>query len=131
VRLDRVTKLQHLLDLLMQIRPYGVGMEQGLIVEAMDCVVIEISRSTARYAPASRSSSSASSARRRPPTPPLPRHGETVVEARKRRGAQGMRVLRKAAEQSMQLSSYFELCQGLGVRVPDRGGRKKISAKFH
>ena len=40
-----------------------------------------------------------------------------------------MRVLRKAAEQSAQLSSYFELCRGLGVlnaaefpaveRVPD------------
>ena len=49
--------------------------------------------------------------------------------ARRRRGVQGMRMLRKAAEQSAQLSSYFELCRSLGVlnaaefpaveRVPD------------
>lgn len=52
-----------------------------------------------------------------------------MAAARRRRGAQGMRVLRKAAEQSKQLSAYFELCRGLGVlnaaefpaveRVPD------------
>ncbi|RCV31446.1 hypothetical protein SEVIR_6G184300v4 [Setaria viridis] len=126
-RLDRVTKQQHLLDLLMQIRPYGDGMEQGLILEAMDCVVIEIFEvysqvctGIARFLVAVLGSA---------PTPPPRRPGETMAEARRRRGAQGMRVLRKAAEQSAQLSSYFELCRGLGVlnaaefpaveRVPD------------
>lgn len=34
-----MSKQQHLL---MQIRPYGDNMERGLILEAMDCVVIEI-----------------------------------------------------------------------------------------
>uniref|UniRef100_A0A0A9GAY7 ENTH domain-containing protein n=1 Tax=Arundo donax TaxID=35708 RepID=A0A0A9GAY7_ARUDO len=112
-RLDRVTKLQHLLELLMQIRPYGDGMEQGLILEAMDCVVIEIFEvysqictGIARFLVAVLGSA---------PTTPRPRHGETVAAARRRRGVQGMRVLRKAAEQSAQLSSYFELCRGLGV----------------
>lgn len=126
-RLDRVTKQQHLLDLLMQIRPYGDGMEQGLILEAMDCVVIEIFEvysqvctGIARFLVAVLGSA---------PTTPRRRPGETMAEARQRRGAQGMRVLRKAAEQSAQLSSYFELCRGLGVlnaaefpaveRVPD------------
>ncbi|XP_062196243.1 putative clathrin assembly protein At1g25240 [Phragmites australis] len=112
-RLDRVTKLQHLLDLLMQIRPYGDGMEQGLILEAMDCVVIEIFEvysqictGIARLLVAILGSA---------PTMPRPRPGETVAAARRQRGVQGMRVLRKAADQSAQLSSYFELCRGLGV----------------
>ncbi|KAL6647419.1 hypothetical protein ACP70R_014856 [Stipagrostis hirtigluma subsp. patula] len=126
-RLDRVTKQQHLLDLLMQIRPYGDGMEHGLILEAMDCVVIEIFEvysqictGIARFLVGVLGSA---------PTTPRPRPGETVAAARRRRGVQGMRVLRKAAEQSAQLSSYFELCRGLGVlnaaefpaveRVPD------------
>jgi hypothetical protein len=126
-RLDRLTKQQHLLDLLMQIRPYGDGMEQGLILEAMDCVVIEIFEvysqictGIARFLVAVLGSA---------PTTPRRRPGETLAAARRRRGVQGMRVLRKAAEQSAQLSSYFELCRGLGVlnaaefpaveRVPD------------
>ncbi|CAO2163059.1 unnamed protein product [Urochloa humidicola] len=112
-RLDRVTKQQHLLDLLMQIRPYGDGMEQGLVLEAMDCVVIEIFEvysqvctGIARFLVAVLGSA---------PTTPRQRQGETVAAARRRRGAQGMRVLRKAAEQSKQLSAYFELCRSLGV----------------
>ncbi|CAL4999267.1 unnamed protein product [Urochloa decumbens] len=127
-RLDRVTKQQHLLDLLMEIRPYGDGMEQqGLVLEAMDCVVIEIFEvysqvctGIARFLVAVLGSA---------PTAPRPRPGETVAAARRRRGAQGMRVLRKAAEQSKRLSAYFELCRSLGVlnaaefpaveRVPD------------
>ena len=126
-RLDRVTKQQHLLDLLMQIRPYGDGMEKGLILEAMDCVVIEIFEvysqictGIARFLVAVLGSA---------PTTPRQRPGETLAAARRRRGVQGMRVLRKAAEQSAQLSSYFDLCRGLGVlnaaefpaveRVPD------------
>ncbi|CAL5012928.1 unnamed protein product [Urochloa decumbens] len=127
-RLDRVTKQQHLLDLLMEIRPYGDGMEQqGLVLEAMDCVVIEIFEvysqvctGIARFLVAVLGSA---------PTTPRPRLGETAAAARRRRGAQGMRVLRKAAEQSKRLSAYFELCRSLGVlnaaefpaveRVPD------------
>jgi hypothetical protein len=127
-RLDRVTKLQHLLDLLTQVRPYGDGMEeQGLILEAMDCVVIEIFEvyseictGIARFLVGVLGSA---------PTPPRPRSGETAADARRRRGTQGMRVLRKASQQSAHLSSYLELCRGLGVlnaaefpaveRVPD------------
>ncbi|CAM0913499.1 unnamed protein product [Alopecurus aequalis] len=126
-RLDRVSKRQHLLELLMQIRPYGDGMEQNLVLEAMDCVVIEIFEvysqvctGIARFLVSVLGSA---------PTTPRPRAGETVETARRRRGVHGMRVLRKAAEQSAQLSSYFELCRSLGVlnaaefpaveRVPD------------
>uniref|UniRef100_A0ACD6AKH3 Uncharacterized protein n=1 Tax=Avena sativa TaxID=4498 RepID=A0ACD6AKH3_AVESA len=112
-RLDRVTKRQHLLELLMQIRPCGDGMEENLVLEAMDCVVIEIFEvysqvctGIARFLVSVLGSA---------PTTPRPRAGETVEMARRRRGVQGMRVLRKASEQSAQLSSYFELCRSLGV----------------
>uniref|UniRef100_A0ACD5Y7I8 Uncharacterized protein n=1 Tax=Avena sativa TaxID=4498 RepID=A0ACD5Y7I8_AVESA len=112
-RLDGVSKRQHLLELLMQIRPYGDGMEENLVLEAMDCVVIEIFEvysqvctGIARFLVSVLGSA---------PTTPRPRAGETVEMARRRRGVQGMRVLRKAAEQSAQLSSYFELCRSLGV----------------
>jgi hypothetical protein len=112
-RLDHVTKQQHLLHLLLQIRPYGDGMELGLIFEAMDCVVIEIFEvyseictGIARFLVAVLGSA---------PMTPRPRPGETLAAARRRRAVQGMRVLKNAAEQSAQLSSYFELCQSLGV----------------
>ncbi|XP_047073047.1 putative clathrin assembly protein At1g25240 [Lolium rigidum] len=112
-RLDRVSKRQHLLELLMQIRPYGDDMEENLVLEAMDCVVIEIFEvysqvctGIARFLVSVLGSA---------PTTPRPRAGETLEAARRRRGVHGMRVLRKAAEQSAQLASYFELCRSLGV----------------
>ncbi|KAL5230706.1 hypothetical protein ABZP36_029482 [Zizania latifolia] len=111
--LDGVSRLQHLLELLMQIRPYGDGMEQGLILEAMDCVVIEIFEvynqictGIGRFLVGVLGSAL---------TTPRPRPGETVAAARRRRGAQGMRVLKKASEQLTQLTSYLELCRSLGV----------------
>ncbi|KAG8047537.1 hypothetical protein GUJ93_ZPchr0008g11534 [Zizania palustris] len=112
-RLDGVSRLQHLLKLLIQIRPYGDGMEQGLILEAMDCVVIEIFEvysqictGIARFLVGVLGSA---------PTTPRPRPRETFAAAGRRRGVQGMRVLKKASEQNAQLTSYFELCRSLGV----------------
>jgi hypothetical protein len=40
--LDRITRLQVLLDLLLQIRPCADGMDVSLVLETMDCTVIEI-----------------------------------------------------------------------------------------
>ncbi|PKA53935.1 Putative clathrin assembly protein [Apostasia shenzhenica] len=101
-----VVKMQDLLDLLMQIRPYADGMEVGLILEAMDCVVIEIFEvysnicsGIARFlVDVLGPSSSAASA-----------------DERRLMGIGGMGILRRAAEQSEQLSSFFNLCRGLGV----------------
>ncbi|VAI34543.1 unnamed protein product [Triticum turgidum subsp. durum] len=128
--LDRLSRRQHLLDLLMQIRPYGDGMErQSLVLDAMECAVVEIfdvygqvRAGIAEYLVAVGGST--------PTTPtPRPRPGETVATARRRRAMQGVRVLRKETEQSALVSSYFELCRTLGVlsaaefpaveRVPD------------
>ncbi|EEC84676.1 hypothetical protein OsI_31590 [Oryza sativa Indica Group] len=102
-RLERITKLQFLLELLLQIRPYCDGMEVPLVLEAMDCALIEILQvygeictGVARFlvgvpAPTTR-----------------PRQTKSTAVA-------GIKVLRKAAEKSAQLSSYFELCRSLGV----------------
>nr|BAJ96932.1 predicted protein [Hordeum vulgare subsp. vulgare] len=129
--LDRLSRRQHLLDLLMQIRPYGDGMErQSLVLDAMECAVVEIfdvygqvRAGIAEYLVAVLGGSAATT-----PTP-RPRPGETVATARRRRAMQGVRVLRKESEQSALVSSYFELCRTLGVlsaaefpaveRVPD------------
>ncbi|KAG6509072.1 putative clathrin assembly protein At1g25240 [Zingiber officinale] len=100
--LEELKRLQTLLNLLMQIRPYADGMEVSLILEAMDCVVIEIfdvysniCDGISRFLIGVRGSSVRS------------------LESRKRRGEIGMRMLRRAAEQSLQLSSYFDLCRTL------------------
>ncbi|KAL0909749.1 hypothetical protein M5K25_020646 [Dendrobium thyrsiflorum] len=120
--LEMLAKMQDLLDLLMQIRPYADGMEVGLILEAMNCVIIEIfevyssiCRGIASFlvdvlgsnvSNSSASHTAAASSKAKMAVP---------AEERKRLGMAGMRVLRRAAEQSEQLSSYFSLCRSLGV----------------
>ncbi|PAN12706.1 hypothetical protein PAHAL_2G285200 [Panicum hallii] len=101
--LDRIAKRQFLLELLLQIRPYADGMEVPLILEAMDCALVEIfqvfgeiSTGIARFLVSGVTG---------PAKPPL----------RKAATAAGVKMLWRAAEQSAQLSSYFELCRGLGV----------------
>ncbi|XP_020575906.1 putative clathrin assembly protein At1g25240 [Phalaenopsis equestris] len=120
--LEMLVKMQHLLELLMQIRPYADGMEVGLILEAMNCVVIEIfdvyssiCRGIARFlvdvlgsnsSTSSASLTDAASSKAKNVLPP---------EERRRLGMAGMRVLRRAAKQNEQLSSFFGLCRSLGV----------------
>ncbi|XP_008806636.2 putative clathrin assembly protein At1g25240 [Phoenix dactylifera] len=123
--LHRLERLQALLHLLMQIRPYAGGMEVGLILEAMDCVVIEIfdvysgiCNGIACFLVGILGPSASGE-----------RGEEQEAMRRRRRGAVGMRILRRAAEQSSQLSAYFEACRSLGVlnatefppveRIPD------------
>ncbi|XP_062194469.1 putative clathrin assembly protein At1g25240 [Phragmites australis] len=102
-RLDRIAKQQFLLELLLQIRPYGDGMEVPLVLEAMDCALIEIFQvygeictGIARFLVSG------------VPGPAKPRVGKAATAA-------GVKVLWRSAEQSAQLASYFELCRGLGV----------------
>ncbi|CAL5064098.1 unnamed protein product [Urochloa decumbens] len=102
-QLDRIAKRQYLLELLLQIRPYGDGMEVPLVLEAMDCALVEvfqvyseictgITRFLVSGVPG-------------PSKPPVS----------KAAAAAGVKVLWRAAEQSARLASYFELCRGLGV----------------
>ncbi|RCV11913.1 hypothetical protein SETIT_2G224900v2 [Setaria italica] len=101
--LDRIAKRQFLLELLQQIRPYGDGMEVPLVLEAMDCALVEIFQvygeictGITRFLVGS-----------------VP--GAAKPPMSKAAAAAGMKVLWRAAEQSARLSSYFDLCRGLGV----------------
>ncbi|KAF8779742.1 hypothetical protein HU200_002327 [Digitaria exilis] len=103
-QLDRIAKRQVMLDLLLQVRPYGDGMEVPLVLEAMDCALVEIFQvygeictAIARFLVSGVSGP--------PAKPPI----------RKAAAAAVLKVLWRAAEQSAQLSSYFELCQRIGV----------------
>ncbi|KAG6539069.1 hypothetical protein ZIOFF_004222 [Zingiber officinale] len=89
----------------MQILPYADGMEVELILEAMYCVVIEIfevysgiCNGIARFLIGVRGSDSGNADER--------------VKCRRETGIQ---ILRRAAEHSAQLSSYFDHCRTLGV----------------
>lgn len=115
--LDWVQKLQLLLDLLMQIRPYGDGMEVGLVLEAMNCVLIEIFEVYSQICKgvASFLVNVFGSDHNLKSEFCLNECGNLSPEAKMRRGIVGVRVLRKATEQSSQLSAYFELCRSLGV----------------
>ncbi|OEL14144.1 putative clathrin assembly protein [Dichanthelium oligosanthes] len=102
-RLERIAKRQFLLELLLQIRPYGDGMEVPLVLEAMDCALVEIfqvygeiSTGIARFLVSG-----------------VP--GPAKPQMRKATAATAVNVLWRAVEQSAQLLSYFELCRGLGV----------------
>ncbi|KAJ4745864.1 ENTH/ANTH/VHS superfamily protein [Rhynchospora pubera] len=109
--------VQGLLDLLMQIRPYGDGMEVGLVLEAMNCVLIEIFEVYSQICKgiASFLVSVFGSDHHTKMEFYLNEFGNLSPEAKRRRGIVGVMVLRKAIEQSAQLSAYFELCRSLGV----------------
>ncbi|KAL6656113.1 hypothetical protein ACP70R_006939 [Stipagrostis hirtigluma subsp. patula] len=102
-RLERIRKMQLLLELLLQIRPYADGMEVPLVLEAMDCALVEIFHVYGEICTGI--AWFLVSGVPGPAKPPL----------RKADAAAGVRVLWRAAEQSARLSSYFELCRGLGV----------------
>ncbi|KAH0453098.1 hypothetical protein IEQ34_017422 [Dendrobium chrysotoxum] len=120
--LEMLAKMQDLLELLMQIRPYADGMEVGLILEAMNCVIIEIfevyssiCRGIASFLVDVLGSNVSSSSASHTVTASSKAKMAVPAEERKRLGMAGMRVIRRAAEQSEQLSSYFSLCRSLGV----------------
>ncbi|CAN6204621.1 unnamed protein product [Urochloa humidicola] len=102
-QLDRIAKRQFLLDLLLQIRPYGDGMEVPLVLEAMDCALVEVFQVYGEICTGiARFLVSGAPGPARPP-------------ASKAAAAEGVKVLWRAAEQGARLASYFDLCRGLGV----------------
>ncbi|XP_058079731.1 putative clathrin assembly protein At1g25240 [Magnolia sinica] len=95
--LSRLHQLQTLLDLLLQIKPYGDGMEVGLVVEAMDCVVIEIFEVYSGIC------------------------NEVVYvlsgifSVRNPQAPMALKILKRVATQNSQLSAYFAVCRNMGV----------------
>lgn len=97
--------MQRLLDLMMQIKPTP-EIKVELVLEAMDCVLVEIfevySGICSGIATFLVGIAGASSRRR-------------GGEQERRRALFGIRVLRKAGEQCSQLSACFEMCRELGI----------------
>ncbi|XP_043695353.1 putative clathrin assembly protein At1g25240 [Telopea speciosissima] len=95
--LVELQRLQTLLDMLIQIKPRAAGMNVCLILEAMDCIVIEIfdiySRTCRGIAGVLLG----------------------IFNAGKVEASMALRVLQKAASQGEELSLYFEFCKDFGV----------------
>ncbi|PPD94649.1 hypothetical protein GOBAR_DD08327 [Gossypium barbadense] len=96
-QLLKLRKRQSLLDMLLKIRPRADNMKVPLILEAMDCVIIEIfdvySRICSEIAKVL-----------------MQVHSVGKLEA-----AMALEILRKATSQGAQLSQYFEFCKEYGV----------------
>ncbi|XP_043721088.1 putative clathrin assembly protein At1g25240 [Telopea speciosissima] len=95
--LIELQRLQTLLDMLIQIKPCTDGMNVRLILEAMDCIVIEI------FDVYSRMCSGIAGVL------------VGIFKAGKKEAVMALHVLQKAASQGEELSLYFEFCKDFGV----------------
>lgn len=96
--LERIQKLQSLLHMLLQIRPMADNMKKTLILEAMDCVVIEIFDVYGRICSAI--------AKLLIKIHPAAGKSEAVM---------ALKVVKKATSQGEDLTLYFEFCKEFGV----------------
>ena len=88
---------QTLLDMLLQIKPEAAQTKVGLILEAMDCVIVEIFDVYSKICNG------------------VARILVKIYAAGKVEANTALKVLRRATVQGDQLTSYFELCKDLGV----------------
>ncbi|CAK9159345.1 unnamed protein product [Ilex paraguariensis] len=95
--LVRLQKLQGLVDMLFQIKPQAHGMIGTLVLEAMDCVIIEIFDMYSIVCNG------------------IARVLVRIYSAGKVEAAMALKVLQKATEQGEELSLYFEVCRDIGV----------------
>jgi hypothetical protein len=96
--LERIEKLQSLLHMLLQIRPMADNMKKTLILEAMDCVVIEIFDIYGRICSAI--------AKLLIKIHPAAGKAEAVI---------ALKIVKKATSQGEDLALYFEFCKEFGV----------------
>ncbi|CAI9108036.1 OLC1v1007546C1 [Oldenlandia corymbosa var. corymbosa] len=94
-------KLQGLIDMLIQIKPLSQAASVFLIVEAMECILIEIFDIYSRVCYM------------------IARVLKRIDSATKIEAAMAVRTLKKAIVQGDELSSYFELCREIGVTNAD------------
>ncbi|OVA03242.1 AP180 N-terminal homology (ANTH) domain [Macleaya cordata] len=94
--LEELSKSQHLLDMLIQIRPDGINC-YTLILEAMDCIIVEIFDVYSRICSG------------------IAGILVGVLGASQLEAKMALRILKKAASQGEELSSYFEFCKDIGV----------------
>ena len=98
LELESIEKLQSLLHTLLQIRPMADNMKKTLILEAMDCVVIEIFDIYGRIC-----SGIAKLLIKISPA------------AGKAEAAMALKIVKKATSQGEDLALYFEFCKEFGV----------------
>ncbi|XP_010511773.1 PREDICTED: putative clathrin assembly protein At1g68110 [Camelina sativa] len=92
--LEKIQKLQSLLDMIIQIKPIADNMKKTLILEAMDCLVIESINIFGRI--------------RSGIIKILPLAGKTEA-------ATVLKIVQKATSQGEDLTIYFDFCKGFGV----------------
>ncbi|CAL5213931.1 unnamed protein product [Lathyrus oleraceus] len=96
--LEKLQKLQTMIDMLLQIKPKHMNMSVGLVLEAMDCVIIEVFDVYSKFC-----------------------NKIAGVLMRiydvggKTEACVGLRVLQKAIVQGDELASYIEYCRDIGV----------------
>ncbi|TKY59757.1 putative clathrin assembly protein [Spatholobus suberectus] len=96
--LEKLQKLQGMIDMLLQIRPRNENMNVGLVLEAMDCVVVEVFGMYSKFCNK------------------IAKVLSRIYEIGGRVEASiGLKVLQKASIQREELSLFFEYCQEIGV----------------
>ncbi|XP_047333361.1 putative clathrin assembly protein At1g25240 [Impatiens glandulifera] len=95
--LIRLQKLQILLDMLLQIKPESVQYVRVLILEAMDCVIIEIFDIYSKIC---------TGIAKVLPTIDITNRSECLIS---------LKLLQKATEQGQNLTNYFDFCRKIGV----------------
>ncbi|XP_047155285.1 putative clathrin assembly protein At1g25240 [Vigna umbellata] len=96
--LEGLQKLQGLVDMLLQIRPRNENMNVGLVLEAMDCVIVEVFGVYSKFCNK------------------IAKVLLRIYEMGGRMEASiGLKVLQKASIQREELSSFLEFCKDIGV----------------
>ncbi|KAF9623463.1 hypothetical protein IFM89_003047 [Coptis chinensis] len=95
--LKDLQRSQALLDMLLQVKPYSDGWSDTLILEAMDCIVIEIFDIYSRICNG------------------IASFLVRIYAASQQEAEMTLHVLHKATSQGEELDSYFEFCRDIGV----------------
>ncbi|KAK7319175.1 hypothetical protein RJT34_03893 [Clitoria ternatea] len=96
--LQRLQKMQGLIDMLLQIKPRNMDMNVGLILEAMDCVIVEVFDLYSKFCKR------------------IARVLLRIYEVSgKVEAGIALKVLQKASIQGEELSLFFEFCKDIGV----------------
>ncbi|XVE74572.1 hypothetical protein DITRI_Ditri12bG0027900 [Diplodiscus trichospermus] len=96
-QLLKLQKWQSLLDMLLQVRPRAHNMRVRLILEAMDCVIIEIFDIYSRICSE------------------IAKVLLNIYSVGKNEAAMALKVLQKATTQGEELSLFFEFCKEYGI----------------
>lgn len=96
--LEKLQAMQDLIDMLLKIKPEYLNLQKALILEAMDCVIVELFDVYSKFCKG------------------IARALLRIYDiGGKTEASVGLKVLRKAAIQSGQLSAYFDFCREIGV----------------